>query len=84
MINEYSWQENLDRYTLYPVQLQHIGERCDVCQVLARLTSLLGLKSVRGSTEVDAQAVWSMAFEEKRADTLAKQHAELATKLYGG
>ncbi|OJD14587.1 hypothetical protein AJ78_05074 [Emergomyces pasteurianus Ep9510] len=42
----------------------------------------IGSSSVRGTSRQEAQAVWSMAFENLNADSLHKEHLEMVSQYY--
>ncbi|KAK2803698.1 hypothetical protein FQN50_006916 [Emmonsiellopsis sp. PD_5] len=42
----------------------------------------VGSQSVRGTTKKEAQAVWSMAFEDLKADKLRREHKEMVGRYY--
>ncbi|KAI4719882.1 hypothetical protein E4T48_03866 [Aureobasidium sp. EXF-10727] len=65
MLNDLAVEDSLDRFALYPVQLQHIGQR-----------------SVRGTTPDEAQAIWSMAFENLDPKALQSSHTRSLERLF--
>ncbi|KAK5046183.1 hypothetical protein LTR84_008640 [Exophiala bonariae] len=66
MLDELAVRDSLDRYALYPVQVQHIGQN-----------------SVRGTEAREAQAIWSMAFEQQSPQVLSSAHKKMRIALYG-
>jgi hypothetical protein len=79
MLNDVATENGLDRYALYPVQAQHIGE------LLLRplrdwLLTALGIESARKTTKNEAQAIWSMAFEDLDAKALKKEHQKMVSQ----
>ncbi|THX96150.1 hypothetical protein D6D03_08901 [Aureobasidium pullulans] len=65
MLDDLAKEDKLDRYALYPVQVQHIGQ-----------------SSVRGTTAHEAQAIWSMTFEDLDPKALRMSHAKMLKDLY--
>ena len=43
----------------------------------------IGIGSIRGTPDQEAQAVWSMAFEELVPSSLERQHRDLVRIMYG-
>lgn len=62
----YAAMNNLARFALYPIQIQHIG-----------------IRSARATSNKEAQAVWSAAFETLDSTQLRRQHLRLVDHLYG-
>ncbi|THZ18936.1 hypothetical protein D6C89_08015 [Aureobasidium pullulans] len=56
MLDDLAREDKLDRYALYPVQVQHIAH--------------------------EAQAIWSMTFEDLDPKALRKSHAKMLKDLY--
>ena len=67
MLDELAVDNTLNRYALYPVQLQHVGQN-----------------SVRGTVPHEAQAIWSMAFEDLRPQKLHDEHSKLLEDIFDG
>jgi hypothetical protein len=69
----------LDRYALYPVQAQHIGRLRIGLECF--WADILGIDSARKTTKDEAQAIWSMAFEDLDSKSLSTEH-ESMVKTY--
>lgn len=96
MLDELAIHDSLDRYALYPVQAQHIGMfdfrfvrlrgRSAVIAMypLISCQTKKGQRSVRGTAAREAQAIWSMAFEQQDPQKLRASHRQMVSLIYGG
>lgn len=84
LINKLAITQDLARYALYPVQLQHIGmaKYTNAHHFLTFSNIFLGTQSARGTKSKEAQAVWSMAFEDLDPNQLREEHLALVPEFY--
>ena len=83
LLDDLADQANLTKHALYPVQLQHVGTSMENSSPQSNTKdAILGIQSARGTVSKEAQAIWSMAFEQGNAETLRQEHADLVKIIY--
>lgn len=80
-------QTGLTRYSLYPVQAQHIGRLsgtlCIFSEAVADQSDVIGIDSARKTDKDEAQAIWSMAYEDLDPGVLERTHLQMVQEYYG-
>ena len=86
LLDELAAKKDLTRYAMYPVQAQHIGKLLlfngQKAFIRAALT-VVGLDSARMTLEKEAQAIWSMAYEDLNPMKLKREHGRMVREYYG-
>ncbi len=84
LLDDLADQANLTIHALYPVQLQHAGTSMENSSFQSNTQEVFsGIQSARGTTSKEAQAIWSMAFEQGNAEKLRREHTDLVNTIYG-